>query len=411
LRLLLVVLLLAPIGLGAYVVAQQLSALGHFRAAQEALKRYRFDEAQEHLDVCLRVWPSGGETHFLAARTARFCHRYDEALTHLRKSEQYGYSPEALELELLLIQAQRGERPALVELTHRAAHKDQNTPLILEVLIQEYAQTFQLFKALGALDELLESQPDNVKALLGRGWVRERLFDFGAALANYRRAAQVEPENETVREKLAETLVIHGPPEEGIVQFEWLLRRHPDRPAFLLGLARCKRMSGKIIEAEQLLDRLLARNPQYGPGLAERGKLLYQLGKYDQAEADLRQAVQRMPKDREANYQSYLCLKQQGRSAQAEEYQRRYKQIDADLKLLDILTKEVMKRPDDPDLRCEVGEIFLRNEETRDGLTWLQTALQKDPSHRRTHQILAAFYERTNQPALAERHRRFVQAQ
>jgi tetratricopeptide (TPR) repeat protein len=409
LRVLVVVLLLAPIGLGAYIIGEHLSAQSHFRAAQEALQRYDFAKAQKHLDVCLGVWPSSGEIHFLAARTARFQHRYDEALEHLHKSEQYGYSPEAIELELLLLQGQRGERSALAELTLRAASKDENAPVILEVLIQEYVQTFQMYKAMEALDALLEQQPDNLKALLGRGLVRERLFDFGAAVANYRRAAEVEPENETVREKLAEALLIYGPPQKALEQFEWLLKRQPGKPAFLLGLARCRRQLGQMQEARRLLDQLLAQHPLDASALAERGKVSLQIGNLSKAEMDLRQALLRLPQDREVNYSLYQCLKQQGRGEEGTKYFARCKQIDADLKRLDFLTREVMKRPHDPSLRCEVGEIFLRQEDAREGLHWLETALQKDPGHRPTHQALVAYYERTNQPAQAARHRQFLQ--
>jgi uncharacterized protein HemY len=47
----------------------------------------------------------------------------------------------------------------------------------------------------------------------------------------------------------------------------------------------------------------------------------------------------------------------------------------ADLKRLGQLTKEVLRQPHDPALRCEVGILFLRNGEEQEGVRWLHLAI------------------------------------
>jgi predicted Zn-dependent protease len=83
--------------------------------------------------------------------------------------------------------------------------------------------------------------------------------------------------------------------------------------------------------------------------------------------------------------------------------------IDADLKRIDEVLKEVLRAPDDPSLRSEAGIIFLRNGEAQKGLRWLGMALQQDPWHPPTHQALADYYQDTGRLELAARHRQLAQ--
>jgi Tfp pilus assembly protein PilF len=53
-----------------------------------------------------------------------------------------------------------------------------------------------------------------------------------------------------------------------------------------------------------------------------------------------------------------------------------------------------------------MGMIFLRNGREKDGVAWLQTALQVDPSHAATHQALADYFERKGMKSEAAEHRR-----
>jgi Tfp pilus assembly protein PilF len=404
----LVLALFVPIGFAAYLGGLNLWAASHFRAAERALDRHDFDSAGQHLALCLRVWPTGANTHFLAARVARGAGRYDEAEEHLKVCEGLDWPSEAVELERLLIQGQRGQRAALVSLAGRAEWDDQDTPLILEVLIQHYVETYQLHKALAGLNRFLEYRPEDVRALLGRGWVWERLFLFGAAADDYRRAVAVDPDNEGTRLRLAETLVITGPAQEALAQFEQLAERRPGQPEILLGLARCRRQLGEVAAAAELLDRLLARHPHNAAALAERGRLALQAGQLAQAEKLLGEAVHRAPFDREANFTLARCFQLRGKQGAARRAQLKCRELDAALKQVDRLTKQVMKAPHDPALRYELGMIFLSHGETEKGLRWLTMALREDPGHLPTHRAFAAYYERTGQADRAAYHRRFA---
>jgi len=67
------------------------------------------------------------------------------------------------------------------------------------------------------------------------------------------------------------------------------------------------------------------------------------------------------------------------------------------------------KKPHDAALRSQVGAIFLQFGKDKEGLAWLNSALQDDPNHRRTHQVLADYFEHIGQKEKAAHHRKQAQ--
>jgi Tfp pilus assembly protein PilF len=108
-------------------------------------------------------------------------------------------------------------------------------------------------------------------------------------------------------------------------------------------------------------------------------------------------------------YNLYLCLQQQGKRDEAKETLAQLERVTADLRRLTELTKEVARGSRDPALRCEVGMIFLKNGQDKEGLRWLASALQEDPAHRPTCQALADYYARQGDVEAAERFQRLAQ--
>jgi predicted Zn-dependent protease len=211
---------------------------------------------------------------------------------------------------------------------------------------------------------------------------------------------QVEPENDRARARLAETLGILGPPEEAAELFEQLRQRHPDSLPARLGLARVWRQMGRMEAARQLLDNLLTEQPRHPGILLECGRIALEEGEIEQAAVWLRQAAALAPSDRETLYNLSRCLQRSGKDAEAHEYQIRFERADADLKRLAQLTKDVLRDPHNPALRCEAGVLFLRNGEEQEGVRWLQGLLREFPSYRPAHEALTDYYQRTGKPNL-----------
>jgi Tfp pilus assembly protein PilF len=377
--------------------------------AERALDRHDYDEASRLLAEYLRARPDAGRGHLLAARAARCARRYDEAEEHLRVCQRLHHDADAVSLERVLADVQRGNLRAEKHLWSRVEAGDAHTLAILEVLTEEYVRTYRLGQALDCLKLYLEKKPDDLLALLGRAHVYERLLYFAEATDDYRRAVALYPDDDTARLRFAENLLIVGPPSEALRQFETLRGRRGDTPTILLGLAKGHRQLGHTDEARRLLDTLLADHRDQAAGLAERGKVALEQGQVDEAVAFLRRAVEAAPCDREAHNNLAVALRRQGDREGAAKELARADEIDADLRRLDRVTKAVIKNPNDAALRCEGGILYLRNGEEQEGVRWLTFALQIDPGCVAAHRALAGYYRKSGQAELAERHERLAQ--
>src|SRR5262249_45683318 len=359
-----------------YAISREVWTEIHRRQAEEALARSLrvkgpapLAEARSHLACCLRVWPNNGQVHFLMAQAARRAGDPDEASRCLRRAEQAGWVVEAIDLEKALADVQQGDlersEPVLVSFVQRD-HPDKL--LILEALAQGCRRTYQLPRALAYLDTLLGAQPDSVRALLWRG---ETLLLVGRdrdALADYRQAVDLDPQEDEARLKVAELFLAFHQHEEASTHFTELLERHPDQGEALLGLARCRAEQGDNAGAVTLLDRLLSLQPEHAGALAERGKIVLDAGSPQEAEKWLRKAAGVAPFERETLYTLYRCLTGNGQTGEAAECLARIRRIDEDRKRLDELKTAIMTASHDASLRCEMGLILLRNGQDKDGV-------------------------------------------
>jgi Tfp pilus assembly protein PilF len=395
------IVLLALLGMllaaGARAWVPSLRAVYHLRAAQTALRSRAYDRAEVELVRHLDFRPDSGEGHFLLGQLARRSGRVARAGHHLRACRDLGYPGDALRLEWDLLHVQDGDFTGGVEGSLRRC-LDQQHPdsfLILEALSQGYTKTYRLREARDCLDQMLDREPDNVYALVRRGWVLERLGHFDAARADYRCAATLQPGHGLARRRLAENLLYHGKnAAEAAEHFEALRRLQPDDGAAGVNLAQCRLEQGRVGEARALLDEVLATHPAEAPAFLERGKLALSDGQPEQSEVWLRRAVALQPSSLPANYSLFLCLSRQGKIAEAEQCRAGLRSLEADYKRLEMLLRRAGEEPLNAALRCEIGQLFLRFGEDQEGERWLLTALQVDPGWRPARQALADYYRR-----------------
>lgn len=377
-------------GLAAYVVREQRKTDRLLAEGEQALAAREYDRARELFDRYLTERPADARARLLAARAARQARAYRDAREHLRRCRADGGEGEPIDVEESLLDVLLGDERPVARLRERARRDDDLALVVLEVLVQHDLDTYQLGSALDGFTRYLARRPDDLHALLGRGFVWERFLNFADALADYRKAVAAHPNNDRARLKLADTLLVAGTPDEALTHYQWLAERWPERPPVRLGLARCHRRLARPEEAAKLLDGLLAEYPNHGETLWERGELELEQGKAATAEPLLRKAAAQRPFDRRVQYAMYRCLLRLDRPAEAETFNARVKQLDADLARLNAIRNEVMKRPNDAALRCEGGLLFLRNGEREEGRRWLQLTLRLDPKCEPARAALAA---------------------
>jgi tetratricopeptide (TPR) repeat protein len=381
-------------------------AEANYRTAVEHLRKDRLVLARDYLTKYLDVHPNSFVGHLLLAQISRRAHRYGEAEIQLDICEILPGPAEDIQLERLLSVVQKGDLAGAESLWSRAKQYPDQAGEIYRALSQGYRKNYLLINMRRCLDAWLELEPGNEQALLQRGWVRERQNDYPGALEAYQQALEAAPDCHDARLRKAQALLFLKRPREALNDLETLWQINSADPEVGLALVQCWLGLARMEEAGNLLDELVQKNPKEFPLLLEKGRLALEQGQLEQAESWLRRAVERMPRDQQAHYHLSLALARLGKKKEAEQFRARLKEIEADLELMSQLTARLQKQPSDPDLRCEIGKVFLRAAEDQEALLWLHSALRADPSHAPSHLVLAQYYEQHRQPELARRHRK-----
>jgi tetratricopeptide (TPR) repeat protein len=384
----------------------------HLQTAHTALENREYGSARAALVRYLESRPKSAEAHLLLAQLDRRANRYAEAAQHLDASQRHGGPADVIELERALGKIQDGSyNSQLLAVCYRYLDRhvnDADQYLVLEALSQGFTKTYRLREAMGCLERMLILQPDNSYALRRRGWIYAQDERHDEAEADYRRALAIDPEDAVARLALAQMLLdLRKRAAEAADHFERLWKVQQDSPV-MLGLARSWRLLGRGAEARRLLDDWLAGHPRDALALADRGRLALDEGSRAEAEPLLRQAVALAPYLIDANYSLYLCLSQQGHTAEAQACQERVRLSRKAREDLTLLTRRLQAAPDDADLRCQIALIFLGFGDEAEGVRWLSTTLQTQPNHAPSHRALADYFEKQGQSARAAEHRRLA---
>src|SRR5260370_1151985 len=238
-----VTLLLLLLLVGGAHGGAHLWALAHYRMAREALARWDFDSAQQHLGRCSTVWWfRTGEVRLLQARTARLAGNNDQAAALLRECRELGVPDESLELEHYLLRALQGELASIEgALISRVLEGHPETVAILEVLTPIYLKTYRLQSARECANRWRAREPNRLQAWILSPQVNERLRAKDDTFTSYRRVVELDPDNLPARLTLAGLLCERQGPREALAHFEYLRSRRGDTTEVLVGLARCRR--------------------------------------------------------------------------------------------------------------------------------------------------------------------------
>jgi Tfp pilus assembly protein PilF len=408
-RLLAIFLLLLLISCAA-LLGMRLWALHELQVGRALLERYHQDEARPHLEACRRLWPDNAEALLLLARAARRASVLDMADQYLEEYQRRHGPTEELALEQILQAAAKGEVDRVGKYCKDLVRQDSPAaPLALEAMIQGYFQTYRLGEGHGALQVWLERDPDNTQALVFEAGLKAMLLHFEEASEIYKRILRLDPEHYTARLRLATLLMEKLKHAEAIPHLEHLRQRYPDNPMVAVLLAKCRFQLGRQADAEKLLEEILARQPQFAPALAERGRLALARGETDLAEGCYREALAQEPSNFHMLYQLSQCLSQSGRTADADIIFRRLDKLSLNGKRLEkITTEEMQQRPHDPALHHELALLMMDQGQPEEAVKWLERALKEDPSYPPAHQALADFYQQGGDPERAAYHHQFL---
>jgi Tfp pilus assembly protein PilF len=397
----LLLLLIASAAIGAYFGFPYARAQYHYRAFQQATRHRDFAEARTHLAANLEEDPNNVDTHFLMARLARQSGEFELAHDELSSCERLEGATNRIALERALLQAQQGAMSPLSErqLQIYISEGHPDSLHILEALSVGSLASYRFGRARGYLSEWIDRESDNFQPYLWRSMADERLDDSSAAMDDARQAATLAPNRFDTSFRLAEMLLLNARNAEAAEIYERLHREHPENQDIALGLAQSMLKESRLAEAAKVLDAMLADNPDNPRALLERARMALQAAEVAKAEELLQRAAKVSPWDYLIEYTLLQCLRQErketgaieARIKQIEDAQARFKEVDDKLK----------RNPNDLSIRCEIARLHLDTGNPKEAVNWLKSVLKIDPTNQQANALLADYYNKNGQPALA----------
>jgi tetratricopeptide (TPR) repeat protein len=395
------------------VAAPQGYAWWQLRTAKAALAADRPADARTHLAHCSAVWPWGHRTDvlILRSRAERQAGELDAAMEALRAARRgEGETTAELVYEWALLQAAGGNVAEVADYLQQQADDDPSRQRdVWEALVQGYLAVFRANDAYTICQQWVEKRPDDLRAKELRGYAaiqgRGRGLQLGAD--DLAEVLQKDPTRTRTRAVRAVALLDLGEFDEAIAELERLAREQPDQPDHKVRLARCLNMVGRTAEAADLLDAVLRDHPDHGPALRTRGQFALTGTNPAEAEGWLAKAAEVLPNDYQTQFLYSQALLQAGKTADADEQQKRANEVrERATQLTELRTRRLAERPLDPALYTEMGRLLLASGNATQGVRWLEAAVGLERNYRPAHEALADHYEKTGRPDLAAEHRR-----
>jgi predicted Zn-dependent protease len=211
--------------------------------------------------------------------------------------------------------------------------------------------------------------------------------------------------------RLVRLILERNNPGDARDHLDELLRSHSDEADVQVALAQCLQLEGEEEKAIEVLDRLLAAQPDSFEALALHGRLEARRQRPTEAEVQLRKALRHRPCDLGTLYLLYQCLEQQGKDKEAAEILQRHKTAEKDAyRLAELWGRQIEKDPTNADLLSEVGAILLRMGEGEEAVKWLHRALSAGGDrHKLSLRLLMRYYESQGDAVQANDYRRVLE--
>jgi len=387
-------------------------AVQQWRRAQQAAEVEDWPRVREHLEACRGMWQYSSAWHLAYGRTLRYMGEGTLARQHILQAERLGHVASEVALEKALLRFLEGDPTAEKELWERYSRGEVADAMqIVPVLVPRLLAQFRLPEAGPLSAQWVQLQPQSVTAWKYRAQILERLHpNSDETVAAWRQWWLLSPQDRAARLGLVRLLLQR---RERLEEVAALLEEHgqqsPEDEEGRLLLAECRVLQGNSEAALALLHTVIAAGTQEARAYWLRGRWYLQVGDWSRATSDLRRAVELDPSFPDAWYNLFQALQQSGAPAEeVRQAEERWRRCDQDLRQAGLLARRIGEQPWDPDLRQQLGELFLRNGKDTEGLRWLHSALQIRPDHLATHRTLAEYHERHGRPDLAAPHRQFL---
>jgi tetratricopeptide (TPR) repeat protein len=250
---------------------------------------------------------------------------------------------------------------------------------------QYYMETGEYEEALASIDKMLERDPENLAALSLKGNIYMAMGDFDQAEETFKRCLEIDPANSDVVMGMCRLETLRGRYERVIELAH--LGRETRAPFGMFDAIESRALAalGRDDEADALLADALAKSPDDPDLLTAQAERLIVQGRTTEAEAALTHAVATSPFHQRARRLLGQLLVENGRSQDAVEV---YKQM-------------LRIQPDDAETHFAIGLVLLDSDPTA-ALPYLEEASRLAPSRSRFLTTLGIAYLKSGRQSEAE---------
>lgn len=263
----------------------------------------------------------------------------------------------------LIEEAQAANEGLLIDLAASAALRfREERARVLRLVLPLKVQTLPEKEVAELVEELRRVAGKDAQAWRALGVTEQSRGRLADALSAYRQAVSLSEVSQTfgltARRELAQLLIDLGQFPEAEPLVAEVLKSTSANREDQLRLTQLRRAAGDKNGAKQLLDELLAREPESLPARLLRGTLLGDLDQLDAARADFEQCLHIAPFHAEAHYRLSQTLLRQGDPTSAAQHVREYRRLSELQRRLLEVNRRRAAAPQDPALLREIADLL-----------------------------------------------------
>ena len=228
------------------------------------------------------------------------------------------------------------------------------------------------------LKEVTRLAPQDARPYRLLGLIHKDYERYGEAAAFYRQALSrglTQATQQQVSMELAESLIKTRDYQAGLD----ILQRVIATPDAQVLHAECLIGLGDSDAAAKILDKVLEADPDHFAALSERAGVFLEQQQAMQSIELLKLAVKLKPADYLATFRLAQALRATGATEEAEKASQLAAEIKTKRERFSKLHQDATARPQDAQVRCDLGELATELDMPDLAITWYQAALELDP--------------------------------
>jgi tetratricopeptide (TPR) repeat protein len=240
--------------------------------------------------------------------------------------------------------------------------------------------------------------PDDSTPHRFMGLIHKDYEQYRQAINNYHESLKrdpFQPERENVLVELSESYMKLLQFKDALATLELAL----ESPRVLGMRADCLRHGEKNEEAWTLLNRALEMDETQFDALLLKGILQLESKQLEEARKTLELAVNFYPRDDRCRYKLIEVYRELNETELVEKNLKIYEPLRAQRRRFSELNVEAVQKPNDVELRFELGFLADALGKEKLAISWLRTVLKMDPGHEKAAELLQEVMLRlTNRP-------------